>query len=47
VDRIQLPPGYTLAGFGPGRVVFLGNRDATGLHLSRVRLSAPEATSAP
>jgi hypothetical protein len=47
VDRIQLPPGYTLAGFGPGRVVFLGNRDATGLHLSRVRLSAPETTSAP
>jgi hypothetical protein len=38
VDRIQLPPAYQLVGFGPGRIVYLSNRDATGLHLSRVRL---------
>jgi hypothetical protein len=37
-DRIQLPPGYTLVGFGPGRVVYLSMRDATGMHLARVRL---------
>ena len=37
-DRIQLPLGYQLVGFGPGRIVYLGNRDARGLHLSRVRL---------
>lgn len=40
MDRIQLPMGYQLVGFGPGRVVFLSNRDAKGLHLSRVRLKA-------
>ncbi len=38
VDRIQLPVGYQLMGFGPGKVVYLSHRDATGLHLSRVRL---------
>lgn len=37
-DRVQLPQGFTLAGFGPGRVVYLANRDAAGLRLSRVRL---------
>ncbi len=37
-DRIQLPTGYQLVGFGPGKLVYLSNRDATGLHLSRVRL---------
>ncbi|MEO7998609.1 MAG: hypothetical protein ABI852_14265 [Gemmatimonadaceae bacterium] len=37
-DRIQLPVGYTLTGFGPGKVVYLTMRDATGLHLARVRL---------
>ena len=39
-DRIQLPVGYTLAGFGPGRVVYLTSRDAKGLHLARVRLKS-------
>ena len=38
VDRLQLPQGYTLAGFGRGRVVYLSMRDATGIHLARVRL---------
>jgi hypothetical protein len=38
VDRLQLPPGYTLVGFGRGKVVFLSMRDASGVHLARVRL---------
>src|SRR5262249_14448663 len=38
VDRLQLPQGYSLAGFGVGRVVFLSMRDAGGIHLARVRL---------
>jgi hypothetical protein len=38
VDRLQIPTGYTLVGFGKGRVVYLSVRDATGLHLARVRL---------
>jgi len=38
VDRIQLPPGYQLVGFGAGKIVYLSNRDAQGLHLSKARL---------
>jgi hypothetical protein len=38
VDRIQTPPGYTLVGFGAGKVVYLQMRDASGIHLARVRL---------
>jgi hypothetical protein len=37
-DRLQLPPGYTLLGFGAGRVVYLSMRDANGIHVARVRL---------
>jgi hypothetical protein len=38
VDRLQLPPGYTIVGFGKGKVVYLSMRDAKGIHLARVRL---------
>ncbi|MGH7677290.1 MAG: hypothetical protein ACRENU_02410 [Gemmatimonadaceae bacterium] len=38
VDRLQLPQGYTIVGFGKGRIVYLTMRDASGLHLARVRL---------
>ena len=38
VDRLQVPPGYQLVGFGRGRVVFLTMRDREGVHLARVRL---------
>jgi hypothetical protein len=38
VDRIQLPPGYTIVGFGRGRVVYLSMRDPKGVHIARVRL---------
>ena len=36
VDRVQVPAGTTIAGFGVGNVVYLGMRDATGLHLQRI-----------
>jgi hypothetical protein len=38
VDRIQVPAGTTIAGFGQGGVVYLGSRDAAGLHLQRIAL---------
>jgi hypothetical protein len=38
VNRLQTPPGYTLVGFGKGKVVYLSMRDASGIHLARVRL---------
>ena len=38
VDRIQIPSGYTVVGFGRGRVVYLSMRDQRGIHLARVRL---------
>jgi hypothetical protein len=38
VNRLQLPPGYTLVGFGKGKVVYLTMRDQQGIHLARVRL---------
>lgn len=37
-DRLQIPPGYTLVGFGKGKIVYLAMRDAKGIHLARVRL---------
>ncbi len=38
VDRIQLPQGYSLVGFGAGKIVYLSTRDAKGQHLARVVL---------
>lgn len=38
VSRLQLPPGYSLVGFGRGKVVYLSMFDASGIHLARVRL---------
>jgi hypothetical protein len=37
VDRVQVPAGATIAGFGPGGVVYLGMRDARGIRLLRAR----------
>ena len=36
VDRIQVPAGTTIAGFGKGGVVYLGVRDTTGIHVQRI-----------
>ena len=36
VDRLQLPQGYSIVGFGAGRVVYLSMRDQSGIHLARV-----------
>lgn len=38
VDRLQLPPGYQIAGFGTGKVVYLAMREAGQTKLARVRL---------
>ena len=38
IDRIQTPPGYTIVGFGRGRVVYLQMRDREGIHVARVKL---------
>ena len=38
VDRLQVPQGYSLVGFGKGRVVYLSMRDPKGVHIARVRL---------
>jgi hypothetical protein len=37
VDRVALPAGTVIAGFGAGGVVYLGVRDASGTHLVRAR----------
>lgn len=37
VDRVMVPAGASIAGFGPGGVVYLGTRDAAGVHLQRAR----------
>ncbi len=36
VDRVQVPAGTTIAGFGAGGIVYLGSRDASGLHIQRI-----------
>ena len=38
VTRYQMPPGYTIVGFGKGKIVYATMRDATGIHLARIRL---------
>ena len=38
VDRLQLPQGYAVVGFGKGKVVYLSMRDAQGIRLARVVL---------
>jgi hypothetical protein len=38
VDRVQVPAGTTIAGFGAGGIVYLGQRDATGLHVQRISI---------
>ena len=38
VDRLQLPPGYQIVGFGKGKVVYLAMREAGAMKLARVNL---------
>ena len=38
VDKVQVPAGTTIAGFGAGGVVYLGMRDDKGLHVQRISL---------
>jgi hypothetical protein len=37
VDRVSLPAGTVIAGFGAGGTVYLGVRDAAGVHVVRAR----------
>ena len=37
VDRVALPSGTTIAGFGPDGTVYLGVRDASGVHIARAK----------
>jgi hypothetical protein len=39
VDRVMVPSGTTIVGFGKGGVVYLGMRDAAGVHIQRARIS--------
>ena len=39
VDRVLLPAGAAIAGFGPGGVVYMATRDAAGVHLQRARVT--------
>jgi hypothetical protein len=39
VDRVMLPAGATVAGFGPGGAVYYATRDAAGVHLHRARVT--------
>ena len=36
-DRVVLPAGTTIVGFGAGGIVYLGVRDASGVHVVRAR----------
>jgi hypothetical protein len=38
VDRVLVPNGSVIVGFGPGGVVYMGMRDATGIHVQRAVL---------
>jgi hypothetical protein len=38
VDRIQVPPGRVIAGFGRGGVVYMGVLDGTVARLERARV---------
>jgi hypothetical protein len=37
-DRVLVPNGSAIAGFGAGGVVYLGMRDASGIHVQRTRV---------
>ena len=38
IDRIAVPPGRVIAGFGPGGVVYMGVLDGTVARLERARV---------
>lgn len=38
VDRVLVPNGSAIVGFGAGGVVYLGMRDAAGIHVQRARV---------
>jgi hypothetical protein len=42
-DRILIPPGRVIAGWGPGGMVYMGVVDGTITRLERARVTAPTA----
>jgi hypothetical protein len=40
VDRVLVPTGAVIVGFGAGGVVYLGMRDASGIHVQRTRVKS-------
>jgi hypothetical protein len=40
-ERVQLPKGYVLVGFGPNNTVYLTKNEGTTAYLARARLSGP------
>ena len=42
-DRVLIPPGRVIAGWGPGGVVYMGVVDGTITRLERARVTAPTA----
>ena len=47
VDRLQIPPGYGLVGFGRGGVVYLSVRGREGAQLARVKLAPANNLQTP
>jgi hypothetical protein len=41
VERVQLPAGRSIAGFGPDGIVYLTAREGREVFLEKVRRSAP------
>jgi hypothetical protein len=44
IDRVQMPPGRLIAGFGPRGAVYMGVRDGTGVRLEQARRTAVVST---
>jgi hypothetical protein len=46
IDRVAIPAGRVIAGFGPGGTVYMGVRDGTTAKLERARVGQSSATGA-
>jgi hypothetical protein len=46
IDRVAIPAGRVIAGFGPGGTVYMGVREGTGSKLERARVGQSSATGA-
>ena len=46
VERVQLPVGRVVAGFGPGGTIYLAHTDGKVTYLERTRLAVPKSATA-